>query len=217
VQEFVCKNFVNCKNKKLPLIRRGIDFDYYKNIKSDNSIENKFKHKTKFVFIGRLYKWKGVENSIKAIKLLPEQIKKRIVFFIVGYGEDLNRLKKLAGTELNKSIIFLGKKDFKQSIPTFKSCDCYIHSAYPGGGLSNSLLQALYLKKWVIASPNEGAKEVIVNNKNGYLLKDNNPNKIKENILKYLNKKSKVDKKTYSKFKKDFDWSKIVEEYKQVL
>jgi len=210
VEKFVRKNFV--PKRKLHLIYRGIDFDSYKGIKKDETILKKYKGKSKFVFVGRLFKWKGVENTIKAIKELSPEERSKIVFFIVGYGEDLTRLKKLAGKELNKTIIFLGKKSFKDSISIMKACDCYIHSAYPGGGLSNSLLQALYLKLWAIASPHEGANEVI-NSKNGYLLKDNDPDLISDSIKQFLKNKKKVNKFNVARF----DWNKIIDQYRKIL
>lgn len=219
VEKFVYKNFVNFEKKKIHLIQRGIDFEAYDKLKLDNEIARKFKNKIKFVYLGRLYKWKGVENTIKAIISLPGKIKDKMVFFIVGDGEDYKRLKQLAHDELNKTIVFFGNKEFKYAGKILKACDCYIHSSYPGGGLSNSVLQALYLKKWIIASPHEGADEVIIDKKNGFLLKDNSENSIKETVLRFINNKNKckVDAKTYNEFVKSFDWNEIVKKYKEVL
>jgi glycosyltransferase involved in cell wall biosynthesis len=219
VKKFICSNFLNCK-KKIHIIYRGVDFNFYKNIKKDYNLKKKFKEKIIIVFLGRLYKWKGVENSIKAIKLLPENLKKKIVFLIIGDGEDYIRLKKLSGNELEKTIFFLGRVDFKKAVSILKSSDIYLHSAYIGGGLSNSLLQAMYCENLIIASPNEGASEIIKNKQNGLLLKNNSITEIKKNLENVLNNfeenlKYKKGIKRYIKNK--FRWEEVVYKYKSIL
>ncbi len=201
VKKFV-KKFV--KNKKTHLIYRGIDFKYIDKITPNKEINEKYKNKIKLLFAGRLYKWKGVENSISAIKNLPENISKKIVFLIIGYGEDEKRLKKLANKELNKTIFFLGKKKFKETISIMKSCDYYLHSSYPGGGLSNSLLQAIYCGCTPIATEHEGANEIIKNTSSIKKYGDH----IK-NILK-SNKKYKINLKKFS-------WKNTIKKYKVIL
>ncbi len=220
VYNFVCKNFVNCKKEKVPIIRRGVDFEIYNNIKSNKEIKQKFKNKIVICFLGRLYKWKGVSNSIKAYKELLKYIKENVVFLVVGYGEDEDRLKKLAGKDLDNGIYFLGKKDFKEAISILKSSDIYVHSAYPGGGLSNSLLQAMYCGCSVVASPNEGANEVVFDSFNGVLLKNNSPKLLKEGIEKLI--KNEGLRKKYSKnasdyIKQNFSWEKVINDYEKVF
>jgi glycosyltransferase involved in cell wall biosynthesis len=218
VKNFIVENFV--KNKEIPIIYRGLEIDTIEDIEEDSDIKEKFKDKIKLCFVGRLYKWKGVENIIKAYIELPENLKEKTVLIIVGYGEDLERLKKLAGSYLNNGIYFTGKVDFKRAIAIIKTSDIYIHSSYKGGGLSSSLLQAMCCGKAVVASPYEGADEVIINGYNGILLSDNSPEEIKRGIIKFIENKEivKVYGENAKKFIKDnFNWKKSVEEYKKIL
>ena len=211
VKKFICKNFVNCRQENVPIIRRGVDFELYDEISSDT----KFKDKIVLGSVCRFYKWKGLENSISAFKNLPSNIKDKCVYLIVGYGEDEEKLKKLALGE--ESIKFLGKKSFSEAISFMKSFDIFIHSSYPGGGLSNSLLQAMYCKCAVIASPNEGATDVIGSN-TGILLKDNSSKEILSGIIELIedrNKRLVLAMNAKKHIEKNFNWNEVIKQYEK--
>lgn len=220
VKDFIAMNFIKDKDKYIPIIYRGLEIEYIENIGENNDIKEKFKNKLKLCFVGRLYKWKGVENIIKAYKMLPKDIKEKTVLIIVGYGEDLERLKKLSEDYLNNGIYFTGKKDFKDAIGIVKACDIYIHSSYRGGGLSSSLLQAMCCGKAVVASPYEGGDEVIFNGNTGILLNNNSPENIKNGIIELVNNNDSIEiyGKNAKKFIKDnFNWQISVEKYKKIF
>ncbi|MDK2987418.1 glycosyltransferase family 4 protein [Methanothermococcus thermolithotrophicus] len=233
VKDFITENFIDDSN--IPIIYRGLEIEYIESIEKNKYIEKKFKDnknlsvfnitrntrdKIKLCFVGRLYKWKGVENIIKAYKELPKNIKEKTVLIIVGYGEDLERLKKLSGDYLDNSIYFTGKKDFKDAIGIVKASDIYIHSSYKGGGLSSSLLQAMCCGKAIVASPYEGGDEVVIDGNTGILLKDNSPEQIKNGIIKLIKNKELIEiyGKNAKKFIKDnFNWQSSVEKYKKIF
>lgn len=160
VQNFV-KKF---DQRKSPIIYRGINFREIDKIAPDSELKYRFQNKLIIAWAGRLYKWKGVKDSIKAVLDLPENIKEKITFLVVGDGEDYRQLKKLA----QEPVFMLGSKTRQETISILKIADVYIHSSYPGGGLSTSLLEAMYCGCAIIATPHEGANEVI-SQKNGIL------------------------------------------------
>ncbi|AAB99071.1 TPA: glycosyltransferase family 4 protein [Methanocaldococcus jannaschii] len=218
VKNFILENFVN--DKDIPIIYRGLEIEKIESIGEDKKIKEKFKNKIKLCFVGRLYKWKGVENIIKAYVDLPKDLKEKIILIVVGYGEDLERLKKLAGNYLNNGIYFTGKVDFEKAIAIVKASDIYIHSSYKGGGLSSSLLQAMCCGKAIVASPYEGADEVVIDGYNGILLKDNSPEEIKRGIIKLIenNNLRKIYGENAKNFiKENFNWKKSVKEYKKIF
>ena len=102
VQKFVYK----FDGKNSPIIYRGLDIETLDKIVPDLELKEKFKDKIIISFVGRLYKWKGVENSINAIKMLPRETRDSVVFLIVGDGEDFSRLKEISKNE--SSIEMLG-------------------------------------------------------------------------------------------------------------
>lgn len=215
-KEFVEKEF---KPKvKVEVITRGIDFDFY-NLEDNLKLKNKFKGKVVIGTLCRLYKWKGIENVVKAYKKLPEEIKKDTVYLIVGGGEDYLRLKKLIGNDLNKNIFLIGQVNQKEAVKYFDLFDLFIHASYPGGALSNSLLQAMYMKCGIVASPNEGANEVIDSSR-GILLKDNSIQELTKGIELYLRNKKLIEKNSNEAKRyilKNFSWEDRVKTYERVL
>lgn len=163
VQKFV-RNF---DKRESPIIYRGLDFASIDSTPIDTSIREKYAKKTVIVTAARLYKWKGIENTIEAIRSLPENIKSKIFFLIIGDGEDFDRLKKLSQ---GLPIEMTGKLERTNVIGTLKASDIYIHSSLPGGGLSTSLLEAMYCECAVIATSNEGADEIVEHDKNGIII-----------------------------------------------
>ncbi len=215
-ERFVKREFL--PKKKVEMIYRGVDFEIYNN-KSDKATDKEFKGKVKFLFVGRLFKWKGVIQSIKAYQSLPKDLQSQSVLLVIGDGEDLDRLMKESGLMLNNGIYFYKKQSFERAIDITKSCDIYVHSSYPGGALSNSLLQAMYLGKAVIASPNEGGNEV-VNEKNGIALKDNSVSEIRNAMAKLIKDKKRREsygKEAHMYIKKNFDWERNIKAYEAIF
>lgn len=202
--------------RESPIIYRGIDIKGIEKIAPDMDFKNKYKDKVIIAWAGRLYKWKGVKNTIKAIKQLPAEIKKNIVFVIMGDGEDKDDLQKIS----DNSVIFLGSIPREKVLGILKISDIYIHSSDPGGGLSTSLLEAMCCGCGIIATKNEGAKEVIVNGENGILLESNLPDHLEKAILSVLelkdeNKKCKENAKTCVENK--FNWESTIESYERIF
>ncbi len=212
VQKFIYK----FDKKRSPIIYRGLNMHDIDNIAKNLKISAKYTDKIIITFVGRLYKWKGVEQSILAIKNLPLVIKEKIVFIIIGDGEDFLNLKKLSSSEPNVKLF--GKLQREEAISILKVSSIYIHSAFPGGGLSTSLLEAMYCKNSIIATPNEGANEIIKDNYNGILISDNNPKYISEKLIDLINNPAKIKlfgQNAHSHIKQNFSWKKSIEKYEK--
>ncbi len=212
-------NFVVQFNKReSPIIYRGIDTDTIERIQPNIDFKAKYENKTIIAWVGRLYKWKGVKNTIEAIKILPPEIKEQIIFTIIGDGEDKQRLQKIAE---NDSIIFTGNMPRENAISLLKSTDIYVHSSEPGGGLSTSLLEAMYCGCAVIAMPGEGANEVIIDMENGLSLDyDSTSRDIADKLtllIKNKDLRNHLSRNARSVFNEKFNWDKSIAEYEEIF
>lgn len=211
------KKFIKTlSNQESIVIYRGLELREIDRIEPDAEIKEKYKDKTIIAFTGRLSKWKGVENTALAIQELPQGIKEKVIFIIAGDGEDFNKLKKME----NESIQMLGRVKREKVYSILKAADIYIHSAHPGGGLSTSLLEAMYCKCAIIASPNEGADEVIENNVNGLKIPESSKDLIKKAIIKLVNNPNLIS--SYSEKSKitvleNFTWEKSIGKFLDLL
>ena len=196
------------------IISRGINFQEIDAIKADKRIMQVYKGYIKFVFCGRLYKWKGVERSIALIQSLAKE-KSKIVFLIVGDGEDYESLKKYE----SKNIVFLGKKRRDEAISIMKCGDIYLHSSYPGGGLSTSLLEAMLCSCCPVATKNEGADEVVIHKKNGLILDFDKTKTLKKEVDKLLERRTYevYGKKAKESVKSEFNWEKSIKNYLDIF
>lgn len=207
VESFVTK----FTNRPTHLIYRGMDL-----VKLDCTIKDQIKLDESRIKIGvacRLYKWKGVENSINAVLSIPRN---DIVFYIAGNGEDFAHLKEYESDKIR----LLGELSRNEAISFLKKLDIYIHSSYAGGGLSCALLEAMYCENVVIATPNEGANEVVNNGKTGILVKESSEDAIKQGIEQVLLEKDKwpTYRENAHKFIGDnFIWNKAIERYLKIL
>jgi glycosyltransferase involved in cell wall biosynthesis len=171
VQSFI-KRF---DQRPSPVIYRGINTADINNTPPANQPDNKII----IMSATRLSKWKGIEHNIEAVLSLPKKLQKKVIYYIVGSGEEQEYLKNKA----RSPIILLGQQSREQTIALMKSAHIYLHSSLPGGGLSSSLLEAMYCKCAIIATPNEGANEIIDDHKNGLSVPAANPTAIKDHLV----------------------------------
>lgn len=89
-------------------------------IKINNHNYNIDKNKIKFVYTGNIGKMQGLDNLIKAFSKFKDN---NVIFYIVGDGNDRNRLEKLKENINADNVIFTGKIDNSQVVSFIKDCD----------------------------------------------------------------------------------------------
>jgi glycosyltransferase involved in cell wall biosynthesis len=113
----------------------------------------------------------GLDLACKRCNLTP--CPSDLKFLIAGDGPEHLKLRKIAETlGIEKNVIFLGfRKDIKELI----SISDIVALCSRSEGMGISLLEALSLKKPVIATQVGGIPEVITNGKTGILVPPENP------------------------------------------
>ena len=165
---------------------------------------NKFKEKNKnknffnILCVGRLTKQKNFLLVIKAINELTKKYPK-IILTIVGDGPLKRDLIKIA----NKNIKFLNWTNNTKKY--FLKSDLFILPSYYEG-LPNALIEAAYYSIPSISTDCSGAKDILSNNKGGYIIPINNLIELKKKIsliivnYKDAKKKTLFAKKNVSNF-----------------
>lgn len=212
-----CKVFIERFIKRdMSIFYRGLDIAGTAVDTSISDLKGRFPDKTIIGFIGRLYKWKNVESFIRAYYLLDPKEQENIQPIIVGYGEDLERLKKL---DYAGKFYFTGGVDSRLDLATQGQFDIHIHSSSPGGGLATTLLQAMYLGCFIVSTPYEGADEVMQDGVNGILLPDDRVESIRDGIRKAL-VELPMKRETFARengeiIRKQFSWNSNIENYRR--
>ncbi len=212
---YACKDFIQNEfiDRKIYVIYRWLDFNINNDsIKSDD-IKNKYKNKIIVWFLGRLYKWKNVDTLIKAYYNLDKHLQNKIQLVVVWDGEDFDRLNKL---DIDKNIYFTWWKSFDEAIKLQSQFDIHFHTSSPGWWLATTLLQAMKLWCFIVSTPYEWASEVIKNNYNWILLKDDSLWELKKWLIEWIkssNKRKEFALKNKEIIQNQFSWNENIKKY----
>ena len=135
---------------------------------------------------GRLTRWKGQLIFLKALANLSHR---KFLAILVGsdqgrkgYRQELENFIKQANLENNVKIV-----DHCCNMPTaYALCDFVISASTDPEAFGRVLAEAGALEKPVIASNHGGAKEIVLENKTGFLVKPNSPESLKRALEKAL-------------------------------
>ena len=130
--------------------------------------------------VGVLRSWKGHVFLLRAIPDIVKHIP-NAHFYIVGEGPQRENIEGiLRDMLLQDRVSLLGHRE---DIPEIMaSLDVIVHPSYAGEGIPQSLLQALAMKRPVVASDAGAIKEIIMDNTTGYLIESENPRRIAEKV-----------------------------------
>ena len=160
---------------KSACVYNGMDFGRFENLKEPSAVlQDIFGDAAEELFIvGMVAAFedrKDYQTLIKAAKYLIANYE-NIRFLLVGDGSNLNEIKSSVSPLLLDKIIFLGKRsDVESLINIFDVGILLTNSKVHGEGISNSLIEYLASGKPAIATRGGGTDEVIIDNRNGFLI-----------------------------------------------
>ena len=140
-------------------IKKMAKEDVEENIKTDTSF--------KLVSVARLSHAQGIDNAVKALKILYNRGLTNIKWYVVGYGGDDQMIRNLIKeNSLEDSFILLGKKI--NPYPYINAGDIYVQpSRYEGKALTVG--EAQILGKPVVITNYTTAKSQVRDNIDGYI------------------------------------------------
>jgi len=152
----------------------GVSEDNLKVIYNGTNIQSKITKKENevlhFITVGRLAPWKNIDKIIQAMAILNEK-GFNFIFNIVGSGPLNEKLKILVKElKLENKIFFLGQKNTEELNEIYLDSDIYIQaSGYEG--LPHVILEAINFNLSIISTPIGGTNEILLDGKNGWILK----------------------------------------------
>ena len=181
------------KEKKLRVIFRGINVDYYnqKNIsilkqeklKKDWDLES---NKFTILMPGRLTYWKGQEKFIESLNILIEDYN-FTNFQAIMLGSDQGRTvykKKLINLverySLNKKVKFINH--CKEMPLAYSLADVVVSASIEPEAFGRVAVEAQSMGKPIIASNIGGSKETILNKKTGLLYQFDDPRELAKSL-----------------------------------
>lgn len=184
VGEHVKKNlveFFGIQNENVTVIHNAVKPFVGEVVPIPELVKAKEKGKIIIGNIGRLSEQKGMGYFIKAAKKILE-IRHDVCFFIVGDGEDAEKLKKMAQTLLlGDSLVFLGYRPDVQNV--MSQMDFIVLSSL-WEGLPLTPIEAFSVRKSVIATAVDGTPEIVADGKNGLLVEPKDVKQLIDAMIK---------------------------------
>ena len=187
------QKYANLQYAKTKLVNYGIDISKFNPNKiSSRNVRREYGIADDKILVGYLVRMTIQKDPFTMVKAAAKVLKQtdKIAFLFVGNGdlkvEVLSLAKKLG---VYDKIIF---DDFRQDIPdVLRAIDIYcLPSLWEG--LPIGLLEAMSMKKAVVATPVDGTKEAITHNKNGFLVPCKDEEKLANAILELANDRKKI-------------------------
>ena len=188
--------YLNAK-KKLLVIFRGINVDYFDSTTKLESDEKKLlkkweieKDKKIILLPGRLTVWKGQEVFIEAINLVNIELGYEafnVVILGSDQGRDLYKKKLIRLTEqyrMTKQVKFIDH--CKDMALAYKISDIVVSASIEPEAFGRVAVEAQSMEKPIIASNIGGSNETVVDEKTGFLFETNNAKSLSQKILKTL-------------------------------
>ena len=192
------EKYITKGKKKLLVIFRGINTDYFDGRKISKSKTDKFYKdwnidKNKFIILlpGRLTNWKGQKIFIEALNLLNlKENYKPYLGIILGNDQGRNVYKKQLARlveqhRLNNQVLFIDECS-EMPIP-YKISNLVISASIEPEAFGRVSVEAQSMSKPIIATDLGGSQETIINEKTGLLIKPGAPNILADTIYKLMN------------------------------
>lgn len=203
----ILKDYGSFLDSKTRVIYNGIDTSVF--------IKRTSRNKNKFIVTSHLRESKGIQDLIKAVSILENEIKNQMQIDIYGEGPYENELITMVNNyDLVDSIQFKGSSSQISELlanysyllqPTYMEC------------FSLSILESLSANVPVITTTVGGNLEIIENDKNGFVFEPKDflaLAKILKNIV--LENKS-IHNEVFGPIEKDYNLEKMVHNHIQLL
>lgn len=200
------------RNKILVAHRHFMDFDKFK-------MKKKFDERENLIgYIGRLSEEKGVLNFVKAIPKISKE-RREIKFLIGGEGYLRDKIEEyLDEKNLNNKVKLASWIPHDKVADYLNELKLVVLPSYTEG-LPNVMLEAMACGTPVLATPVGGVPDVIKDGVTGFILEDNSPECIAENVVRVLNYPNldEIVKNARELIEKGYTYEAAVERYREIL
>lgn len=165
-------------NKILPIGARFVDINY---LNVGNTIGER---KNLVGYIGRIRREKGVMNFVNSVPLILN-MRKDVEFLVGGDGDLFDEIKSIKENEGYEIALpgWMSQEDFPKCLSELK---LFVLPTSHAEGLPTIILEAMACGTPVLATAVGGIPDVIKDCKTGFIMENNSPECIAENVTRAL-------------------------------
>lgn len=188
----------------------------------EKSISDRLKNKFVIGYIGRVSRDKGIQDLIKAYKQV-ESKNQNVILMIIGSIENEDPINKedLAFITNSSSVIYIDH--VSNPVNYYNNMDVFVFPTYREG-FGNVSIEAQVLGVPTITYDVTGAKDTVLNNETGFIVKPGNYNEIVNKIEllmndQFLRKKLSINSEKWVKenFSNEIIWKDMLRFYNSKL
>ncbi|MDN5203141.1 glycosyltransferase [Fulvivirgaceae bacterium BMA10] len=192
----------------------GFDYNRISELKDVQEVRNTLKITTKYV-VGMVAEFSGKKDYATYIKAAQLILKNRndVSFICVGKGATLEKMKALVKDENQERIIFVNWTDDVESV--INSFDIGVLATYTEG-VSNAIMEYMVMGLPVVATDGGGTKEILLDQKTGYLVERSNISDLADKIESLLSNEQlahEMGKAGKERIRQEFNLEKMTESY----
>ena len=169
-------------------------------------------------FTGRLIPEKGIKQLVSAVKKINiSRIKNGqipVYLMIAGDGPLYQELLEMS----DQYTILTGQIDFEHIVKILDASDIFCLPS-DSEGFPTSVLEAVACKCFVITTYRGGAKELLIDEQYGIIMRDNTVESIQKNLEKVIEDdayRTQAECKSYDRLVKYFTWDATAEKVMQI-
>lgn len=200
---------------KVSIVSMGIDFRKFNSVKRAKSNTRKL---VKLLFVGRLVYRKGADILIDACA----QLKQDGINFqcnIIGDGPEREKLAaQIRKLELESYVSLVGYVQHNQILIYQQDAFCFVGPSR-SEGLGLVFLEAMAACLPVITTNVDGIRDIVENNKTGFLIEQDDPKALKNAIVKLIKEKDLRTEmiKKGENLARTYDWQLIASKFMQEI
>ena len=214
VPSLLCQPWLNKYKSKvfpLPVVARFINSDF--------KVSKPLSERRAIIgYVGRMSQEKGVVNLVEAMPSICNQIS-GVEFLLGGYGPLLEQVKReLTHLIPQNQVKVLGWIPYKELPGYLNEVKLLVVPSYIESG-PYIVIEAMACGTPVLATPVGAVPDIIMDGKTGFIMEDNSPECIAENVLRALSypKLDKIAKDAHDLVEKEYGYETMVERYKVIL
>ena len=192
LRDYVRNNY-GTDERKITVIQRGVDLEYFHPDRLDQdfitSFRTKYKLWDKYVVtsVGRITYLKDYETFIEAVALAKKDIPGIKGVIAGGTSSDkedyLRSLKRVAkNLKIAENIVFAGSQAKMPEI--YALSDLTVNASLTMGNVGRTVIESLAMDKPVLATSYEGLINLVKDGLNGYIIATKNPQDLAEKICR---------------------------------
>ena len=206
-----------CELEKIEIINLGLDLGPF----NENKTDNRNKTRTAFglndseiaiAIVGRLAPIKNHDLFLKCASVIHEKTSKKVVYFIVGGGEEFTSIEEKVNA-LKAKGIDIRMTSWIKDINTFNAGMDILCLTSKNEGTPVSLIEAQAAGIPFVATKVGGIKDIVSENNTGYLVDLNDSDAFIEKLLNLIeneNKRQEMSQKGWSFVQEKFQYKTLI-------